>query len=70
MAKDESNPRKESKIDNITRDEAIALLGELDKIKESLDKFEQIDTTIFDSIVTRNKVDRDDSIVSESDWAY
>lgn len=63
IAKDESSPRKKSKIDNITRDEAIALLGELDKIKESLDKFEQIDTTIFDSIVTRNKVDRDNSIV-------
>lgn len=62
-AEDESSPRKESKIDNITRDEAIALLGELDKVKESLDKFEQIDTTIFDSIVARNKVDRDDSIV-------
>ena len=63
MAEDESSPRKENKIDNITRDEAIALLGELDKVKESLDKFEQIDTTIFDSIVARNKVDRDDSIV-------
>lgn len=62
-AEDESIQRKESKINNITRDEAIALLGELDKVKESLDKFEQIDTTIFDSIVTRNKVDRDDSIV-------
>lgn len=44
-------------IENITRDEAKALLKELKKAKESLEKFELIDTTIFDSIKRRNEVE-------------
>lgn len=45
-------------IDNISRDEAKALLKELEKVKESLDNFEPIDTTIFDSIKRRNEIDQ------------
>lgn len=47
-----------SEIDNMTRDEAIALLDELKKAKLSLDRFEPIDTTIFDSIRNRNIIDK------------
>ncbi len=45
-------------IDNLTKDEAKALLIELEKVKDSLEKFEEIDTTIFDSIERRNKIDQ------------
>ncbi len=45
-------------IDNLTKDEAKALLIELEKAKDSLEKFEEIDTTIFDSIERRNKIDQ------------
>jgi len=45
-------------IENLTRDEAIALLKELKKVDESLEKFEKIDTTIYDSIVRRNQIDQ------------
>lgn len=45
-------------IENISRDEAKALLKELDKIKVSLDNFEPIDTTIYDSIKRRNEIDQ------------
>jgi len=45
-------------IENLTKDEAKALLKELKKVDESLEKFEAIDTTIYDSIVRRNKIDQ------------
>lgn len=45
-------------IENISRDEAKALLKELDKVQESLDNFEPIDTTIYDSIKRRNEIDQ------------
>lgn len=45
-------------IQNISRDEAKALLKELDKVQESLDNFEPIDTTIYDSIKRRNEIDQ------------
>lgn len=45
-------------IENLTRDEAVALLKELKKVDESLEKFEKIDTTIYDSIVRRNQIDQ------------
>ena len=35
---------------NISKDEAKALIKELEKAKESLDRFEMIDTTVFDGI--------------------
>ena len=49
-----------SEIDNMTKDEAIALIVELKKAKESLDIFEPIDTTIFDSIKRRNIIEKED----------
>ena len=45
-------------VENLTKDEAKALLIELEKAKDSLEKFEMIDTTIYDSIVRRNKIDQ------------
>ena len=53
-----------SGIENISRDEAKALLKELDKVKESLDNFEPIDTTIYDSIKRRNEIDQQLDAVS------
>ncbi len=44
-------------IDNISRDEAKALLKELEKIGD-IEFGEPIDTTIFDSIKRRNEIDQ------------
>lgn len=41
----------------MTKDEAKALLKELGKVEESLEKFEKIDTTVFDGIKRRNKIE-------------
>ena len=39
----------------MSKDEMIALLKELEKAEESLEKFEPIDSTVFDGIIRRNK---------------
>jgi hypothetical protein len=44
-------------IDNISRDEAKALLKELEKIGD-IEFGEPIDTTIFDSIKRRNEIEQ------------
>ncbi len=55
-----------SGIKNISRDEAKALLKELGKVKESLDNFELIDTTIYDSIKRRNEIDQQQDTEDEN----
>ena len=39
----------------MSKDEMKALLKELEKAKESLNKFEKIDTTVVDGIKRRNQ---------------